>query len=71
MLVVNNLAGTVQAVELNLKALAGLVPIEMFGHSLFPRIGDLPYLLTLGPVRLLLVPAAPRLMRTTSFTRSS
>jgi maltose alpha-D-glucosyltransferase/alpha-amylase len=48
-LVVNNLAGTVQAVELNLKALAGFVPVEMFGNSLFPRIGELPYLLTLGP----------------------
>jgi maltose alpha-D-glucosyltransferase/alpha-amylase len=48
-LVVNNLAGSVQAVELDLRALAGLVPIEMFGNSLFPRIGELPYLLTLGP----------------------
>ena len=25
------------------------VPIEMFGRSLFPRIGELPYMLTLGP----------------------
>jgi len=25
------------------------IPIEMFGRNLFPRIGDLPYLLTLGP----------------------
>jgi maltose alpha-D-glucosyltransferase/alpha-amylase len=48
-LVVNNLSGTVQAVELDLRALAGLIPIEMFGNSLFPRIGELPYLLTLGP----------------------
>jgi maltose alpha-D-glucosyltransferase/alpha-amylase len=48
-LVVNNLAGSVQAVELDLEELAGLVPIEMFGNSLFPRIGELPYLLTLGP----------------------
>jgi maltose alpha-D-glucosyltransferase/alpha-amylase len=48
-LVVNNLAGSVQAVELDLRALAGLVPIEMFGGSVFPRIGELPYLLTLGP----------------------
>jgi maltose alpha-D-glucosyltransferase/alpha-amylase len=48
-LVVNNLCSTVQAVELDLKALAGLVPIEMFGKSLFPRIGELPYLMTLGP----------------------
>jgi maltose alpha-D-glucosyltransferase/alpha-amylase len=48
-LVVNNLAGSVQAVELNLKSLAGFVPIEMFDNSVFPRIGELPYLLTLGP----------------------
>lgn len=48
-LVVNNLAGSVQAVELDLRSLAGLVPIEMFDHSVFPRIGELPYLLTLGP----------------------
>jgi maltose alpha-D-glucosyltransferase/alpha-amylase len=25
------------------------IPVEMFGNSLFPRIGELPYLLTLGP----------------------
>ena len=48
-LVVNNLAGTVQAVELDLRSLAGSIPIEMFGNSLFPRIGELPYLLTMGP----------------------
>jgi maltose alpha-D-glucosyltransferase/alpha-amylase len=48
-LVVNNLAGSVQAVELDLRQLAGLVPVEMFGMSVFPRIGELPYLLTLGP----------------------
>jgi len=48
-LVVNNLSGSVQAVELDLQSLAGLVPIEMFDHSVFPRIGELPYVLTLGP----------------------
>jgi maltose alpha-D-glucosyltransferase/alpha-amylase len=48
-LVVNNLAGTVQAVELDLSSLAGAIPVEMFGQSLFPRIGTHPYLLTLGP----------------------
>ena len=45
----NNLAGTVQAVELDLHELAGTLPVEMFGNTLFPRIGELPYLLTLGP----------------------
>jgi maltose alpha-D-glucosyltransferase / alpha-amylase len=48
-LVVNNLAGTVQAVELDLSSLAGAIPIEMSGQSLFPRISTQPYLLTLGP----------------------
>jgi maltose alpha-D-glucosyltransferase/alpha-amylase len=48
-LVVGNLSATAQAVELDLRALAGAIPIEMFGGSLFPRIGQLPYMLTLGP----------------------
>ena len=48
-LVINNLAGSAQAVELDLSAYKGSVPIEMFGRSLFPRVGDPPYLLTLGP----------------------
>jgi maltose alpha-D-glucosyltransferase / alpha-amylase len=48
-LVVNNLASSAQAVELSLQAYKGHIPIEMFGRNLFPRIGDLPYLLTLGP----------------------
>jgi maltose alpha-D-glucosyltransferase/alpha-amylase len=48
-LVVNNLSGTAQVAELELPSLRGAIPIEMFGHSLFPRIGDLPYMLTLGP----------------------
>ncbi len=48
-LVVCNLAGSAQAVELDLGSLAGALPIEMFGKSVFPRIGDVPYVLTLGP----------------------
>ncbi len=48
-LVVNNLSGAAQAVELDLRRFKGQIPIEMFGGNLFPRIGDLPYLLTLGP----------------------
>jgi maltose alpha-D-glucosyltransferase / alpha-amylase len=32
-----------------LRRYKGNVLIEMFGNNLFPRIGDLPYLLTLGP----------------------
>ena len=48
-LIVNNLSSAAQAVELDLRRYKGNVPIEMFGNNLFPRLGDLPYLLTLGP----------------------
>jgi maltose alpha-D-glucosyltransferase / alpha-amylase len=48
-LVVGNLAGTAQAVELDLSGLAGAIPIEMFGHSVFPRIGREPYVMMMGP----------------------
>jgi maltose alpha-D-glucosyltransferase/alpha-amylase len=47
--VVSNLAGTAQAVELDLSRLAGAIPIEMFGHSVFPRIGRDPYVMMMGP----------------------
>jgi maltose alpha-D-glucosyltransferase/alpha-amylase len=49
LLIVNILSSTAQVVELDLRALAGAVPVEMFGQSLFPRVGDVPYMLTLGP----------------------
>jgi maltose alpha-D-glucosyltransferase/alpha-amylase len=48
-LVVNNLSSSAQAVELDVRRFESYVPIEMFGRNLFPRIRDLPYLLTLGP----------------------
>jgi maltose alpha-D-glucosyltransferase/alpha-amylase len=48
-LAVNNLSGTAQAVELDLGAFAGAIPVEMFGRSVFPRIREQPYVLTLGP----------------------
>jgi maltose alpha-D-glucosyltransferase / alpha-amylase len=48
-LVVNNLAGTAQVAELDLSDLAGAIPIEMFGGSLFPRIGREPYVMMMGP----------------------
>src|SRR5262249_8228106 len=49
LLVVANLSRFVQFVELDLHAFTGHVPIELFGQNPFSRIGDLPYLLTLGP----------------------
>ncbi|HXY49986.1 MAG TPA: maltose alpha-D-glucosyltransferase [Terriglobales bacterium] len=48
-LVVNNLSNSAQAVELDLRPYKGNILIEMFGRNIFPRIGDLPYLLTMGP----------------------
>jgi maltose alpha-D-glucosyltransferase/alpha-amylase len=48
-LMVNNLSSAAQAVELDLRRYKGNVLIEMFGNNLFPRVGELPYLLTLGP----------------------
>ena len=47
-LVVNNLSSSAQAVELDLRNFKGAIPIEMAGGNIFPRIGELPYLLTLG-----------------------
>ena len=46
-LVVANLARTAQAVELDLSDFRGRRVIEVLGRSEFPRIGELPYLLTL------------------------
>jgi maltose alpha-D-glucosyltransferase/alpha-amylase len=46
---VHNFARSAQAVQIDLSEFEGMVPEEMFGRSRFPRIGDLPYLLTLGP----------------------
>ncbi len=48
-LVVANLSRFTQAVELDLSAFEGRVPVELFGHTEFPRIGELPYFLTLAP----------------------
>ncbi len=48
-LAVNNLSKSAQAVELDLSRHQGCIPIEMFGKNLFPRIGRVPYLLTMAP----------------------
>ena len=49
LLVVANLSRFVQYVELDLAKYAGVVPVELFGGTAFPRVGPLPYLLTLSP----------------------
>jgi maltose alpha-D-glucosyltransferase/alpha-amylase len=48
-LCVANLSRFGQPVELDLSALAGMVPMEMLGFTEFPVIGKTPYRLTLGP----------------------
>jgi maltose alpha-D-glucosyltransferase / alpha-amylase len=48
-LAVNNLSSAAQAVELDLRKYKGNILIEMFGKNIFPRVGELPYLLTMGP----------------------
>src|SRR5690606_37797088 len=47
-LCVVNLSRSAQAVELDLSAWRGHVPVELVSRSPFPPIGDLPYLLTLS-----------------------
>ncbi|MBU4611825.1 maltose alpha-D-glucosyltransferase [Achromobacter sp. GG226] len=48
-LCVANLSHATQAVELDLAAYDGRVPVELMGGTPFPNIGTLPYLLTLPP----------------------
>ncbi|TVS15817.1 MAG: maltose alpha-D-glucosyltransferase [Planctomycetaceae bacterium] len=48
-LVVANLSHTAQFVELDLAAHEGKTPVELSGRTRFPRIGELPYLLTMMP----------------------
>ena len=48
-LIVANLSRFPQYVELDLSQFRGSVPVELVGQTAFPPIGDLPYLLTLGP----------------------
>ena len=48
-LCVANLARSVQPVELDLSRFKGMTPVEMVGLTEFPKIGELPYFLTLSP----------------------
>jgi maltose alpha-D-glucosyltransferase / alpha-amylase len=47
-LCVNNLSRFAQPVQLSLARFAGKTPIELLGRVPFPKIGELPYLLTVG-----------------------
>src|SRR6266513_619535 len=46
-LCVNNLSRFAQFVELDLREFQGCIPLELYGNTPFPAIGDLPYLMTL------------------------
>jgi maltose alpha-D-glucosyltransferase/alpha-amylase len=46
---VANLSRSAQAAEIDLSPWKGRVPTEMLGRTAFPRIGELPYLVTLPP----------------------
>jgi maltose alpha-D-glucosyltransferase/alpha-amylase len=48
-LVVANLSRFAQFAELDLGEYRGMTPIELFGRTEFPLVGELPYLVTLGP----------------------
>jgi maltose alpha-D-glucosyltransferase / alpha-amylase len=48
-LVVANLSRFVQYAELDFSAYKGMTPVELFGRTPFPPIGELPYFITLGP----------------------
>ncbi|MDQ1711457.1 MAG: maltose alpha-D-glucosyltransferase / alpha-amylase [Frankiaceae bacterium] len=48
MLCVNNLSRFPQPVELDLRRFEGCYPVEVVGRVHFPRVGELPYLLTLA-----------------------
>ncbi|TAH36941.1 MAG: maltose alpha-D-glucosyltransferase [Planctomycetota bacterium] len=62
-LVVANLSRFTQAAQMDLSAHKGCVPVELFGRSRFPVVGEAPYLFTLGPHSFywfaLQAPAAP------------
>jgi len=48
-LCVANISRSAQAVELDMTPWKGRIPQEMLGRTRFPRIGELPYLVTLPP----------------------
>lgn len=48
-LIVHNLSGAVQSVDLDLARFCEHTPVEMFGNTAFPKINERPYFLRLGP----------------------
>ena len=62
-LVVANLSRFVQYAELDLKEFDGLVLAELTGRTPFPPVGQLPYLLTVGPHGILWFAVEPNVVR--------
>ncbi|HET7502071.1 MAG TPA: maltose alpha-D-glucosyltransferase, partial [Kofleriaceae bacterium] len=48
-LVVANLSRFVQCARLNLERFKAMLPVELFGRTKFPEIGEAPYFISLGP----------------------
>ncbi|MBE9167757.1 maltose alpha-D-glucosyltransferase [Pleurocapsales cyanobacterium LEGE 06147] len=48
-LVVANLSRFVQTVELDLSSFQGMIPVEIFGRTQFPSIGESPYFISISP----------------------
>lgn len=48
-LVVANLSRFAQGVSIELARFEGMTPVELFGYSRFPEIGQRPYFLSMGP----------------------
>src|SRR4029453_928231 len=65
-LVVANLSRFVQHVELDLSAARGSAPVELFGRTVFPAIGEGRYPLTLGPHAFYLFELEPQKAQATS-----
>jgi maltose alpha-D-glucosyltransferase/alpha-amylase len=49
LLIVNNLSGSPQPLELDLARFAGSTPLELLGQVRFPPVREAPYFLSLGP----------------------
>ncbi|HJS65941.1 MAG TPA: maltose alpha-D-glucosyltransferase [Nitrospiraceae bacterium] len=49
LLLVHNLAGSAQSVELDLKEFSSSTPVELLGEARFPTVTERPYTLTLAP----------------------
>jgi maltose alpha-D-glucosyltransferase/alpha-amylase len=49
LLIINNLSRFSQPIELDLSRFEGWTPIELFGETRFRKVGEGPYVMSLGP----------------------